>query len=180
MIRSFDIFFSLIGLIILTPFIVVIIILGWIDTGSPFFLQKRIGIYKKFFLLIKFGTMKLETKEVGTHLVDKTLITSLGKFLRHTKIDEILQLINVLKGDMSLVGPRPCLSNQKKLIKEREKRGVYDVLPGITGLAQLKGIDMSTPTLLAKTDLKMIKKMNIINYLKYIFLTIFSILPLKF
>jgi lipopolysaccharide/colanic/teichoic acid biosynthesis glycosyltransferase len=124
--------------------------------------------------------MRLKTKQVGTHLVDKTLITTLGKFLRITKLDEIPQLFNVIKGDMSLVGPRPCLFNQKKLIKERHTRGVYNVLPGITGLAQLKKIDMSTPTLLAKTDLKMIKKMNIVNYFNYIFLTIFSILRLKF
>lgn len=180
MIRLFDVFFSAIGLIILAPVIFIIILLGLIDTGSPFFYQKRVGIYKNFFLLIKFRTMRLKTKQVETHLVDKTLITTLGKFLRITKLDEIPQLFNVIKGDMSLVGPRPCLLNQKKLIKERHTRGVYNVLPGITGLAQLKKIDMSTPTLLAKTDLKMIKKMNIVNYFNYIFLTIFSILRLKF
>ena len=85
------------------------------NTGSPFFYQKRVGIYKNFFLLIKFRTMRLKTKHVGTHLVDKTLITTLGKFLRITNLDEIPQLFNVIKGDMSLVGPRPCLFNQKKL-----------------------------------------------------------------
>ena len=180
MIRFFDIFFSFIGLIVFFPLILVIIILGWIDNGSPFFYQKRVGVHKKFFLLVKFRTMKLKTAQVGTHLVDKSLITPIGNFLRFTKIDELPQLLNVLKGDMSLVGPRPCLFNQKKLINERDKRGVYQVLPGITGLAQLKGINMSTPTLLAKTDLVMIKKMNLINYFYYILLTIFSILKLKF
>ena len=89
MIRLFDVFFSAIGLIILAPVIFIIILLGLIDTGSPFFYQKRVGIYKNFFLLIKFRTMRLKTKQVGTHLVEKTLITTLGKFLRITKLDEI-------------------------------------------------------------------------------------------
>ena len=180
MIRTLDIFFSIIGLIIFFPLILIITILSWTDTRSPFFYQKRVGINKKVFLLIKFRTMKLKTASVGTHLVDKSLITPIGYFLRLTKIDELPQLLNVLNGDMSLVGPRPCLINQKKLIAERNKRKVYKVLPGITGLSQLKGVDMSTPVLLAKTDCEMIKKMNSINYLYYILLTILSILRLKF
>ena len=176
MIRLFDVFFSAIGLIILAPVIFIIILLGLIDTGSPFFYQKRVGIYKNFFLLIKFRTMRLKTKQVGTHLVDKTLITTLGKFLRITKLDEIPQLFNVIKGDMSLVGPRPCLFNQKKLISERKKRGAFKVRPGITGFAQISGINMKTPTLLAKTDQKMIKNMSLYNYFYYIFKTIFKII----
>ena len=180
MIRVLDIFFSVIGLIIFFPLILIITILGWVDTRSPLFYQKRVGINKKVFLLVKFRTMQLKTKSVGTHLVNKSLITPIGHFLRLTKIDELPQLLNVLNGDMSLVGPRPCLINQKELIVERYKRGVYKVLPGITGLSQLKGINMSTPVLLAKTDRSMIKKMNSMNYLYYILLTIFSILRLKF
>ena len=124
--------------------------------------------------------MNLKTPSVGTHLVDKSLITPLGYFLRYTKIDELPQLLNVLNGNMSLVGPRPCLVNQRKLISERSKRGVYDVLPGITGLAQLKGINMSTPVLLAKTDYTMIKKMSLINYFYYIFIILSLILKFKF
>ncbi len=180
MIRVLDIFFSIIGLIIFFPLILIITILGWVDTRSPLFYQKRVGINKKVFLLVKFRTMQLKTTSVGTHLVDKSLITPIGHFLRLTKIDELPQLLNVLNGDMSLVGPRPCLINQKELIVERYKCGVYKVLPGITGLSQLKGINMSTPILLAKTDRTMIKKMNSMNYLYYILLTIFSILRLKF
>lgn len=180
MIRVLDIFFSVIGLIIFFPLILIITILGWVDTRSPLFYQKRVGINKKVFLLVKFRTMQLKTTSVGTHLVNKSLITPIGHFLRLTKIDELPQLLNVLNGDMSLVGPRPCLINQKELIVERYKRGVYKVLPGITGLSQLKGINMSTPVLLAKTDRSMIKKMNSMNYLYYILLTIFSILRLKF
>jgi len=124
--------------------------------------------------------MKLNTKYKGTHLIDKSAITNLGYFLRITKLDEIPQLWNVLKGDMSLVGPRPCLFNQKKLIIERKKRGVFKVIPGITGLAQIKGIDMSRPTLLAKTDSEMIKKINFFYYIYYILITLVLILKNKF
>ena len=180
MIRILDIFFSLITLTILSPVIFLIIILCWLDTRSPIFCQKRLGLNKKKFLLFKFRTMNLNTLSVGTHLVDKSLITLLGKILRKTKLDELPQLFNVLIGDMSLVGPRPCLTNQKKLIIERSRLGVFKVKPGITGLAQLKGIDMSTPKKLAKVDQKMIITMSKNNYFFYILLTIFSVFRLKF
>ncbi|APE85281.1 Lipid carrier : UDP-N-acetylgalactosaminyltransferase [Vibrio parahaemolyticus] len=116
--------------------------------------------------------MTIETKSVASHLADTASITKLGAFLRKTKIDELPQLINVLKGDMSLVGPRPNLFNQHELIIEREALGVYDVLPGITGLAQVQNIDMSTPALLAKTDKEMIDTLTIKGYFKYIIMTI--------
>ena len=103
------------------------------------------------------------------------MITKFGNFLRVTKLDEVPQLFNVLVGDMSLVGPRPCLVNQKKLIREREKRGVFKVKPGITGLAQISGINMKTPILLAKTDLKMIRDMNLYFYFYYILKTLIKI-----
>ena len=115
-------------------------------------------------------------RSAGTHLIKNIKLTSFGNFLRRTKIDEIPQLLNVFLGDMSLVGPRPCLFNQKKLINERKKRGVFKVRPGITGLAQISGINMKTPTLLAKTDQKMIKDMSLYNYFYYIFKTIFKII----
>jgi len=105
-------------------------------------------------------------------LVDAAAITSFGAFLRHTKLDELPQLWNVLKGEMSLVGPRPCLFNQTDLISERASLGVFDARPGITGLAQLNNIDMSTPKLLAETDARMLREMTIANYLKYVFLTL--------
>jgi lipopolysaccharide/colanic/teichoic acid biosynthesis glycosyltransferase len=109
---------------------------------------------------------------VATHLADADAVTGFGKFLRSTKLDELPQLWNVLKGEMSLVGPRPCLFNQKELIEERSKRGVLDVRPGITGLAQVNGIDMSDPVKLAEWDAKMIETMSLANYFKYILLTV--------
>ena len=108
----------------------------------------------------------MDTKSVATHLVKNPKITSFGLFLRKTKLDELPQLINVFLGNMSLVGPRPCLINQKKLIVERKKLGVFRVKPGITGLAQISGITMKSPTLLAKTDKKMINIIIFITFIK--------------
>ena len=176
MIRIFDFLFSLIGLIILLPLLVLIFLIGLFDNGSPLFIQSRVGCNLKSFSIIKFRTMPIDVRSAGTHLVKNIKLNSVGYFLRKTKIDEIPQLLNVLFGDMSLVGPRPCLYNQKKLISERKKRGVFKVRPGITGLAQISGINMKTPTLLAKTDQKMIKNMSLYNYFYYIFKTIFKII----
>ena len=172
MIRVLDFFAAFFGLLFLWPVLLVVTIVGMFDTGSPIFVQTRVGRNKKPFKLIKFRTMSVETKSVASHLASNASITKLGAFLRKTKIDELPQLINVVKGDMSLVGPRPNLFNQEELIKERDAQGVYDVLPGITGLAQVQNIDMSTPELLAETDKQMIDTFNIKNYFKYILMTV--------
>ena len=172
MIRILDFFLAAIGLALLSPLILLVMILGWFDTRSPLFRQERVGRGQQSFVLVKFRTMRLDTASVASHLADASSITSLGHFLRHTKLDELPQLWNVLKGEMSLVGPRPCLLNQQKLVIERDKRGVYKSRPGITGLAQIHGIDMSKPKLLAKTDAKMLETLNLLNYFRYIFLTI--------
>ena len=126
------------------------------------------------FTLIKFRTMKPETRSVGTHDVSPCQVTSWGSLLRKYKIDELPQLWNVLHGEMSLVGPRPCLPNQSVLIGVRKKLSVFGARPGITGLAQIKGIDMSTPELLAKTDAEMIQTMTLGKYFKYIALTVWG------
>ncbi len=179
MIRLFDILFSLLGLVFLSPLLIVFLFLGLLDNGSPLFFQKRVGRNLKSFLLIKFRTMPIKTKSVGTHLIKNIQFSFFGYFLRRTKLDEIPQLLNVLFGDMSIVGPRPCLLNQKKLISERKKRGVFKVKPGITGLAQIMGVNMRTPTLLSKIDLKMINEMNLTYYFYYIFKTTLLIIGLK-
>lgn len=175
MIRLFDILLSFFGIILFLPFFFVITVIAYFDTGSPLFIQKRTGLNLKNFMLVKFRTMKVGTLSLGTHLVNSSNITCFGYFLRKFKLDEFPQLWNVLVGDMSLVGPRPCLSNQKRLINERKKRGVFRVRPGITGLAQVKGITMASPKLLAKTDLKMIKQINLFYYFYYISMTLLLI-----
>jgi O-antigen biosynthesis protein WbqP len=176
MIRCFDFLFSLLGLIFLLPLLFFVFFIGLFENGSPLFIQKRVGYNFKSFLLIKFRTMPVGVRSAGTHLIKDIQLSSFGYFLRRTKIDEIPQLFNVLCGNMSLVGPRPCLFNQRKLISERKRRGVFKVRPGITGLAQVSGINMKTPTLLAKTDQKMIKDLNLYYYFYYIFKTIFKLL----
>ena len=172
MIRIFDFLIALFGIISLMPLMLLIFLILYFENKSPFFLQKRIGQNLKIFTLIKFRTMTKGTNNCATHLVDSTRITTLGAFLRKTKLDELPQLWNVLKGEMSFVGPRPCLPIQSELIKFRKELNVHLFLPGITGLAQVKGIDMSNPLLLAKTEHKMIKEFNFINYFWFIFITL--------
>jgi O-antigen biosynthesis protein WbqP len=174
MIRFFDMIFSLIGLLLLSPILLILLLIGFFDTGSPLFRQKRVGVNQKPFKLLKFRSMHVNTQAVATHLVQVSAITKWGSFLRKSKLDELPQLFNVLMGDMSFVGPRPNLFNQLELIEERAKRGVYSIRPGITGLAQIQKIDMSTPQLLAETDAKMIDHLNVWYYFKYIFLTVFG------
>ena len=172
MIRFFDSLFSLLGLVFGLPVLLLLTLMGFFDTGSPVFRQTRVGRSKKPFTLVKFRTMRPNTASVATHLADASAITPLGSFLRKTKLDELPQLWNVLKGEMSLVGPGPCLFNQEELIQERDQRGVFKGRPGITGLSQVCEIDMSTPELLAETDARMLSSLTIKDYFSYIFMTI--------
>jgi O-antigen biosynthesis protein WbqP len=172
MTRFLDIFFSCFGLLLFSPILITILFVGYFDTGAPIFCQERIGKDKIPFNLIKFRSMYLNSPSVSTHLAHSSYITPFGRFLRKSKLDELPQLLNVFMGDMSLVGPRPNLFNQTELIEERQKRGVYGIRPGITGLAQINKIDMSTPRILAEYDAKMMKDLNLFNYFKYIFSTI--------
>jgi O-antigen biosynthesis protein WbqP len=171
-IRFFDILFSAVGLVLGSPILLVLAVIGLFDTGSPLFRQERVGRFRKPFVLVKFRTMKPDTASVASHLADASAITPFGHFLRRTKLDELPQLWNVLKGEMSLVGPRPCLFNQEELIAERTARGVFDARPGITGLAQVNEIDMSTPKLLAETDQRMLNDLTVAAYFRYIFMTV--------
>ncbi|WP_417441817.1 sugar transferase [Idiomarina sp.] len=172
LLRFFDFLFSVLGLVIGFPILVLLTLIGLFDTGSPIFTQERVGKNKKPFVLVKFRTMKKDTASVASHLASSASITKFGHFLRRTKLDELPQLWNVLKGEMSLVGPRPGLFNQEELTQAREAKGVFNVRPGITGLAQVNEIDMSTPQLLAETDAKMISTLNIKSYFQYILMTV--------
>ena len=120
MIRFFDLIFSFLGLLLLSPIILIILIICYYDSGSPIFRQERIGKSKKLFYLLKFRTMHLNSPSVATHMVSASYITPFGSFLRKSKLDELPQLWNVFVGDMSLVGPRPNLFNQEELINERD------------------------------------------------------------
>lgn len=172
MIRFFDVVFSFFGLLLLSPFIFILWVIGFFDTGAPIFAQERVGKHKKPFKFFKFRSMYVNTKSVATHLANSSSVTKYGAFLRKSKLDELPQLFNVLLGHMSLVGPRPSLFNQEELIQEREKRGVYNVVPGITGEAQINKIDMSTPQLLAETDVIMTQSLTFQKYIYYIIVTL--------
>lgn len=170
--RSFDIALASLFLILSAPIFVVLYVFDRLFSLDFLFYQVRLGKNQKPFTIVKFRTMKRSQPDVPTHMIERSSLGVVGKVLRKVKVDELPQLVNVLRGEMSLVGPRPCLPSQIELIEEREKRGVFDVRPGITGLAQVKGIDMSTPQLLAETDAQMIATMNLKSYFKYILLTV--------
>ncbi|EFO34030.1 sugar transferase [Roseibium sp. TrichSKD4] len=145
-----------------------------VKTGSPgpgIFAQDRVGKGGKVFVCYKFRSMAKGTKQAGTHEVSQSSVTPIGNFIRKTKIDELPQVWNILKGELSLVGPRPCLPVQTELVHERTKRGVLTVLPGITGLAQIKDIDMSDPVRLSKKDAEYIARRGLLLELKIIIAT---------
>ncbi len=139
--------------------------------GNPLFLQTRVGRNEKPFTLFKLRTMAQGTGNKGSHEVSAAQVTRIGHLLRRTKVDELPQIINVLIGNMSFVGPRPCLPNQTELVAERRKRNVFSVLPGVTGPAQLSGIDMSTPHKLAEADAAYIANRTLRNDLHLIWQT---------
>lgn len=143
--RGIDFMLSLIGLIVLSPlFIVIALIIKGTSSGPVFFKQKRVGKNKAYFNILKFRTMRTDTpKDCPTHLLSNPdqYITSIGRFLRKTSLDELPQIINILKGDMAVIGPRPALWNQYDLIEERDKYKANDIKPGLTGWAQINGRD---------------------------------------
>lgn len=153
------------GLILLSPVFLVLILAIKLDSRGPvFFRQKRVGIHKSYFQILKFRTMRTDTpKDTPTHLLKdpEQYITAVGKFLRKTSLDELPQIINILKGDMSVVGPRPALWNQEDLIAERDKYGANDVRPGLTGWAQINGRDELEIPVKARYDGEYVKKMGI-------------------
>jgi O-antigen biosynthesis protein WbqP len=170
-IRFFDVVFSAAGLVVGSPLLGLLWILGWLENRSPIFRQVRVGRHQQPFTLVKFRTMRLDTGNVPTHMVSAASVTPLGRFLRRTKLDELPQLWNVLLGDMSLVGPRPGLPSQTALTEARARAGIFEARPGITGLAQLQGIDMSTPEMLAEADARMLSRLSLTDYFRYVVAT---------
>lgn len=177
--RPLDFLLSLIGLIILSPLFLVLLISIKLDSKGPvFFKQKRVGIKKSYFNILKFRTMRIDTpKDMPTHLLQnpEQYITKVGKFLRKTSLDELPQIINILKGDMAIVGPRPALWNQYDLIEERDKYGANDIYPGLTGWAQINGRDELEIPMKAKLDGEYVKKMGFLMDLRCIFGTVFAV-----
>jgi len=172
MIRFFDLLFSVLLICFLLPIFIFLLAINSFHFSSPLFFQARVGKNKKTFTLIKYRSMKATTQSMPTHMLNSDLLTKWGKFLRSSKLDELPQLWNVLVGDMSLVGPRPCLTNQRLLISERSKRNIFDVKPGITGMAQVNCIDMSDPKLLAKIEETMLSNFGLKDYFRFLFLTL--------
>lgn len=177
--RLIDIILSGVGIIVLAPFMVVIAILIKLESAGPvLFRQKRIGLHKKTFSIMKFRTMRTDTpKDTPTHMLQNPdqYITRVGRFLRKTSLDELPQILNILKGDMAVIGPRPGLWNQDDLVAERDKYGANDVLPGLTGWAQINGRDELEIPVKAKLDGEYVEKMSFLFDLKCFFGTIASI-----
>lgn len=164
MIRFFDLFISIFALILLLPLILVLLLLGWFYMGSPMFAQTRVGRGGKNFTLYKFRSLPVSTADMPTHELNAATIPAYGKFIRRSKLDELPQLYCVLLGDMSLVGPRPGLPSQMELYKARKSRGVLNIRPGITGVSQIRKVDMSTPVKLARIDAIMIARLGLCVY----------------
>ena len=177
--RFLDFALSLIGLILLLPvFLVIALVMKITDPGPVFFTQKRVGIHKTYFKLYKFRSMKVDTPDIPTHLLEnpEQYISGIGSFLRKTSLDELPQLFNIISGKMSIIGPRPALWNQDDLVAERDKYGANDVLPGLTGWAQINGRDELEIPVKAKLDGEYVEKMSFLFDIKCFFGTIVSVL----
>ncbi|NBK91489.1 sugar transferase [bacterium 1XD21-13] len=178
--KFIDLFLSLSGVTFLSPLFLFIMLVIKLDSKGPvFFRQKRVGIHKKHFYILKFRTMRIDTpRDVPTHqLMDpEQYITKVGKFLRKTSLDELPQILNILKGDMSIIGPRPALWNQYDLIEERDKYGANDVMPGLTGWAQINGRDELEIPVKARLDGEYVEKMSFFFDVKCFIGTILSVM----
>ena len=176
--RTFDIIFSLFCLIMLIiPIIIISIFIKTLTPGKVIYWSERVGIKNKLFLMPKFRTMKEDAPEIATDKLKNPndYITKLGKFLRKTSLDELPQIWNILKGDMSFVGPRPALYNQYDLIKMRTNRGIHDLKPGLTGWAQINGRDNLSNEMKVNYDFEYLIKRNLFFDLKIIFLTFYKV-----
>lgn len=171
--RIFDIVLPAIGLVVAAPLLLLAILLIRLTSPGPaIFRQIRVGLNEKPFTCLKLRTMYRGTEHVPTHEAGASAITPIGRFLRRFKFDELPQLWNVLAGDMSLVGPRPCLPSQTALIAARRRYGLYELRPGITGVAQVAGVDMSDPERLAALDAAYLRDMSLVADIRLILATL--------
>lgn len=178
--RIIDILLSGLAIIILSPLLLILCIAIKLDSPGPiFFTQKRVGIHKTYFQIYKFRTMRTDTpKDMPTHMLanPEQYITKTGRFLRKTSLDELPQIFNIFKGDMSIVGPRPALWNQDDLVAERDKYGANDVTPGLTGWAQINGRDELEIPVKAILDGEYVKKYGFTMDVRCFFGTFLSVL----
>ena len=162
--RLIDLILSALGIIVLSPVLLILVIAIKLDSPGPvLFKQKRVGLHKSHFYILKFRTMRIDTpKDCPTHLLENPAqwITKVGGFLRKTSLDELPQIFNIFAGQMSIIGPRPALWNQYDLIEERDKYGANDVLPGLTGWAQINGRDELEIPVKAKLDGEYVERMS--------------------
>lgn len=180
--RIVNIILSLIALIIFSiPFFIIWVLIRVTSPGNAVHWSKRIGKNNQIFLMPKFRTMRTDTPQVATHLLkdEKNYITPIGSFLRKTSLDELPQLWSVLKGDMSLVGPRPALFNQYDLMELRTKAGVHVLVPGVTGWAQINGRDELSSEEKVKYDKEYLERRSVMFDLKIIYMTAFKVLLRK-
>lgn len=181
--RCVDFIMALVALILFWWVLAILCIAIKIDSPGPvFFKQKRVGLHKTYFNILKFRTMRIDTpKDMPTHMLSNPdqYITKVGKFLRKSSLDELPQIINILKGEMSIVGPRPALWNQYDLIEERDKYGANDVVPGLTGWAQINGRDELEIPVKAKLDGEYVEKFGLAMDIKCFFGTITAVLSHK-
>ena len=171
--RAIDISLIVLTLPVTLPLVIFALAASFFDTGSPIFAQRRIGKDEKAFLLLKVRTVSSEAPDIPTHLLPERYVSKFGRALRRSKLDELPQLFNVIAGSMSLVGPRPCLLTQEEVIEARKEHALYSFAPGITGLAQIRGITMAEPERLAKADAEMMKNLSVISYFSILFQTVF-------
>ena len=178
--KKLDVLLAFVGLIVLSPFFLIIVLAIKLDSpGAVLFKQKRVGIHKTYFNILKFRTMKIDApQDRPTHLLDNPnqYITKVGRLLRKTSLDELPQIVNILFGEMAIIGPRPALWNQYDLIMERDKYDANDVMPGLTGWAQINGRDELPIEIKAKLDGEYVRRMGITMDAKCFFKTILSVI----
>lgn len=160
--RLFDLLFASIGLVLSAPFLLgCMAIIKLTSRGPAIFRQTRVGIHETPFICFKLRTMHVSTGDAPSHEVSASAVTGIGKWLRALKLDELPQLLNIIKGEMSFIGPRPCLPSQRSLIAARRTRGLYTIRPGISGVSQIAGVDMSDPEKLSRLDATYLENMSL-------------------
>lgn len=173
--RFIDLLIAIVGLPVALPLILICVVLVKLSSRGPaIFRQTRVGLHEDLFICYKLRTMYIDTHDAPSHETTASAVTAAGRWLRRLKLDELPQLWNILRGDMSFVGPRPCLPSQVELIEARRVRGLYTIRPGITGIAQVAGIDMSNPQRLAKVDAEYLDTISVCTDLRLILATAFG------